>query len=165
MGRTATAAVSRVSSFGSSSLDLADEAVATLRQRLDIARCIGFVAERLAQFLDRRVQAVVEINERVGGPEALANLLAGDQLAGLLQQDFENLDRLALQLQPDAILTELSALRVELEGAETENRVSRRRAWHTPGELTSITPEHSGESVILVTVVIVLAAVTRPLRG
>src|SRR5665811_122407 len=37
------------------SSDLADKAVATLRQSLDVARSIGFVAERLAQFLDRCV--------------------------------------------------------------------------------------------------------------
>jgi hypothetical protein len=42
------------------------------------------------------------------------------KLSGLLQQDFEDLNRLALQLQPDAILTQLAALSVEYEGAETE---------------------------------------------
>jgi hypothetical protein len=37
----------------------------------------------------------------------------------MLQQDFKNLDRLPLQLQPNAISAQLPALRIEFEGAES----------------------------------------------
>jgi hypothetical protein len=62
---------------------------------------------------------VIEINESVCGPEALLDLFASDQLSGPCQQHFEDLDRLALQPQADVVFTQLSALTVQFEGAET----------------------------------------------
>jgi hypothetical protein len=56
--------------------------------RLNVVWRVSFVAERLTQFLDRGIQTVIEVDEGIGGPEALANLIARDQLPGLLQQDF-----------------------------------------------------------------------------
>ena len=70
----------------SSVLHRGDEAVTAAGQRLDIAGTGGGIAERLAQLVYGRVQAVVEIDEGVGGPEFLAQLFAGDYLAGAVKQ-------------------------------------------------------------------------------
>jgi hypothetical protein len=48
----------------------------------------------------------------------LLDLLARNELAWLGQQHFENLDGLALQLQPDPGLADFSALRIQFERAE-----------------------------------------------
>ena len=61
-----------------------DEPVAAAWQRLDIARDVGRIIERLAQAPNRRVQAGLEVDERIGGPEAIAQRLAGDELARTL---------------------------------------------------------------------------------
>lgn len=54
--------------------------------RLDVARAIGVVAQDVTNLLDCRVQPVLEVNESAIGPELLAKLPAGDQLAGTLQK-------------------------------------------------------------------------------
>jgi hypothetical protein len=46
------------------------------------------------------------------------HLLPSNQLSGLGQQHFENLDGLALQLQADSALAQFRELRVQFEGAE-----------------------------------------------
>jgi hypothetical protein len=48
---------------------LTDEAVAAPRQSLDEARLLGIVPQRLAQFLDGRVDAVVEIDKGASRPK------------------------------------------------------------------------------------------------
>src|SRR5208282_1976171 len=97
-----------------------DKPIPALGQSFNVARSVGLVSQGLTKFLYRRVQAVIEINKRVSGPEALLDLLASDQLSGPCQQHFEDLDWLALQPQPDVVLAQLSALTVQLEGAETK---------------------------------------------
>ena len=53
-----------------------DEAVAPLGQGLNETRIVRRVAERLADLLHRRAQAVVEVDKGVTGPEPTAQLLA-----------------------------------------------------------------------------------------
>jgi len=45
--------------------------------------------------IDAGVEAVVEIHERIGGPELRAQLVARDHFAGALQQGLQHLERLA----------------------------------------------------------------------
>ena len=47
---------------------------------------LGRVVESVAQSADGRIQAVIEINEGVGGPETLAQLFAGNYLARGLKE-------------------------------------------------------------------------------
>ena len=63
-----------------------DETIAPSRDRLHKTRRLGRVTERVAQPSDRRVQPVLEIDEGVLRPETLAELLASDELARLLEQ-------------------------------------------------------------------------------
>ena len=67
---------------GRSPLHRRDKPVSAARQRFNVARHLGGVAERLAKARNRIVQAMVEIDERVGGPNLRAQLLASDHIAG-----------------------------------------------------------------------------------
>src|SRR5256885_3715224 len=70
-------------------LDAANEAITAARQRFDQPRFLSGFTERLTQFLDGCVQAMVKIHERIIGPELLAQLFAGDQISWMLQKNGE----------------------------------------------------------------------------
>jgi hypothetical protein len=55
--------------------DLADESIAAAWQGLDIARLVGGVTQFVTQPLHGRVEAVLEIYERIVRPQALAKLV------------------------------------------------------------------------------------------
>src|SRR6266566_1384508 len=59
-----------------------DKPVSAPRQRFDIARLLGGVAEHLPQAGNRIVEAMVEIDESVGGPNLRSQLFASNQIAG-----------------------------------------------------------------------------------
>ena len=63
-----------------------DEAITNPRNRFNVTRRVCRVSQRVAQFLDGFIQAVVEIDEYVGWPKALSEFLASDDLAGSLQK-------------------------------------------------------------------------------
>ena len=105
--------------------DRRDEAIASARQRLDEARVVGRVAERLAQLLDRRVEGVVEVDEGVGRPEPFAHRLAGDDLARAFQEHRQQLKRLVLQLQSDAVPAKLTAPRDRPRRSRTAHETRR----------------------------------------
>ena len=103
-----------------SALDRSDEAISAPLQRLDEARTLGVVAERGAQPLDRRVQPVLEIDERPVRPQPVAELVAGEHVRGTLEQHGQNFEWLVLQPDADAVLAQLTRADVELESAEAE---------------------------------------------
>jgi hypothetical protein len=63
--------------------DGSDETVAALGKSFDEAGIVGFVGEGIAEFVDGGVEAVLEIDEGVFGPEALLELIACDDQAGV----------------------------------------------------------------------------------
>jgi len=85
--------------------DRGDEPISASRQRLDKSRVIGGISERLPQLVDRRIQTIVEVNERVGRPVLGAKLFASDHFTGPLQQDGEDMKGLFLQLDSYALLS------------------------------------------------------------
>jgi hypothetical protein len=89
-----------------------NETITALGKGFDEARLIRLVVQGLAQFLDGCIEAVVEIHERVFGPKPLAKLFSSDQLAGLLQQDGQYLQRLILKLDLMAALVKLTGAQV-----------------------------------------------------
>jgi len=62
-----------------------DEAISTAGQRFDVARAGRGISQGFAHFVDGRVQAVIEVDERIGGPEFLLQLFAGDDFSGTFQ--------------------------------------------------------------------------------
>jgi hypothetical protein len=75
---------------------------------------------------------VIEIAEGAGGPEALTELVARDQVARTFQQKREDLEALFLEVDPDARLPQLARPAIQFEDAESD-RVRRprlfRHAW------------------------------------
>ena len=59
--------------------------IAPATQCFDEARVLGRVAECVSYLPNRAVYRVVEIDERIVGPEALLNLLPGENLSGVLE--------------------------------------------------------------------------------
>jgi hypothetical protein len=105
--------------------DAADEPISAPRHRLDERRLVRIVTKRRAQTFDRRVETVFEIDERAFRPQTLTQLVARDHVAGPLQQETQNLERLLLQ--PHAYraagldATQLARAHVELEGSEAQD--------------------------------------------
>ena len=62
-----------------------------------------------------------ELDHGTVRPEALLNLFARDGLARLLQQQFEELQRLALETVLRTVPGEHSALKVQFESAEARH--------------------------------------------
>ncbi len=108
-------------SSAASALDRSNEPVSATGQRFDVARTGSGVSQRLANLVDGRVQAVVEVDERVGGPELLLQLFARDHLARPLQQQSQHLKGLLLQAQLDAALAQFSRAEVQLEDSEARD--------------------------------------------
>ena len=96
------------------------ETVAAARQSFDEARVFAGILQGLAQSVHGLVQALVEIYEGICGPQPLHQLIAGDQLAGTLQQEDEDLQWLILKVGNGSVDTEFTCARVECELSETD---------------------------------------------
>ena len=99
-----------------------DEPVPATGQRLDIARDVGRIIERLAQAAHRRVQTGLEVDERIGGPEALAQCLTRDELARTLEQRVQNRDGLVGNLEAGGAVAQFPRAPVQRERAESNRR-------------------------------------------
>jgi hypothetical protein len=73
----------------------------------------------LAEFVDGGVQAVVEIDERVGGPEAVTELLPRDHFARPFEKNLKNVKRAVLELDPHPVLAEFRSCKIGLVRSET----------------------------------------------
>lgn len=105
-------------------LDDADESISFARVGFYVARLLGIVIQRPAQFLNRAVQTSFEVNEYIVPPQPLAQFFACHQLTGTIKQEIEHLKRLARQPYPLSVLAEFSPSAVDHVRAES-NRVNR----------------------------------------
>ena len=64
---------------------------------------------------------MLEIDEGPVRPEPLAQLLAADDIARLLEQGDQNAERLLLERDAEAALAKLSIADIQLERAEPDN--------------------------------------------
>jgi hypothetical protein len=101
-------------------LDLSKESVSAARQRFNVAGPLGGVAEHLAKTRNCIVQAMVEIDKSIGGPNQRSQLLASDHIAGVLEQSGQDLQRLTLQPQSYPLFAQLPSAEVQLEIIETQ---------------------------------------------
>ena len=68
--------------------------IAASRDGLDVARSVGGIAEDVAKPLHGGIEPVLEIDEGVAGPQALSQLVAGDEVPGTLDQRQQHLQGL-----------------------------------------------------------------------
>ena len=71
-----------------------NEAITAAGERLNKDRSVCRFAQRIAQPLDRGIQAMIEVNEGVRRPELAAQFLAGNQLSRSFKQRRQDLQRL-----------------------------------------------------------------------
>jgi hypothetical protein len=95
-----------------------NEAVPASRQRLHELRNIGRIAQRGAQPLDSRVQAMLEIDERVSRPQPAVQFLPREELAGPLDERGQQADRLILNRDFAPRLAEFARAEIELEACK-----------------------------------------------
>ena len=85
---------------------------------LDEAGGLSGVVERVPQPAHRGIEALLEVDESIGRPQPLPQLVARHHLAGMLQEQEENLKRLLLEADPGALPPQLSGPNVHIEHAE-----------------------------------------------
>ena len=90
---------------------------------------------------------MVEIDERVGGPDLLSELLACNDLSRPLNKDPEDLYGLPLDRKTNAAVTQLAGAQIQLERTKPYNGIRTRCChWTIPegGEVTTDTPPKTG---------------------
>jgi hypothetical protein len=98
-----------------------NESIASLGQGLNDARSIGRIAQRFAQALDCVIESVVKIYKRIRRPDLALQFLPSDHLARLFQKSLEDLERLLLQFDSNALLAHFARAQVHLEVVEPED--------------------------------------------
>ena len=63
---------------------------------------------------------MVEIDKSIVGPEPVSEFIPGNNLSVTLKEQDKNLQRLLLELDAQALLSELTRLQVYLENAEAD---------------------------------------------
>ena len=106
---------------GDERLERRDEPVPALRDGLDVEGPLGLIAERVADLPDRGVHRLIEVDERIAGPERVANLVARQHAAGAAGQQREQLQRLRRERDGTAVLPKLSLVVVQLEAAKADD--------------------------------------------
>ena len=94
------------------------EPVPELRTRLDEACLRRRIAERAPELAHGGVQAVVEVNKHILGPQSRAEHLAGDQLSRVIEKEREDAERLRLKAKPEPVFAQIAALQIDFEVAE-----------------------------------------------
>jgi hypothetical protein len=100
--------------------DFTQKPVPFSRQRFHIAWLFRRIPEHLPEARYCNVQAVVEIDKSLIGPELPPEFFASDQFAWALDQRKEHPAGLIGQPKANAVLAKLASLRVQLERAEAE---------------------------------------------
>ncbi len=96
-----------------------DETITPPWYRLDVERVLRILAQRGAQFFDRRVDAVLKIDAGPIRPEFLANLFSRHKFACPLEQEGKDLEGLFLEHDLTAIGFQFADLEIDLKAAET----------------------------------------------
>jgi hypothetical protein len=92
--------------------DASNKTIAPAGYGLDEGGILGVILQRYPQTFYRGVDAVLELDHGAVRPKMLLDLLPRNDLARPLQQEFEKLQRLALETVPRPVSGEQSALKV-----------------------------------------------------
>ena len=93
-----------------------EKAVTTFGNRFDVAGILGVVPERLPKFANRNPETAVEVDEGVVPPDAVAQIVAGDDLPCIFQERDQEPEWLLLQLYPVPVFQELAGGGIHLKG-------------------------------------------------
>ena len=77
------------------------------------------ILQRLPQLLDRRVDALLEVDKGIGGPQFLPEFFPRYKFPRPVEQDGKDLERLFLELDLATVLAQLTGGQVDFEGTET----------------------------------------------
>src|ERR1700681_108998 len=99
--------------------DVGEEPVTATGNGLDEARILRRVAQRFTNLVDRLVQAVIEVDDRLA-PNFLAQLVPGYQLPGVSQQHRQDLKRLLLQSDAEDTLRQVAGSKIDLEDSKPQ---------------------------------------------
>jgi len=102
--------------------DSGKKAVPTSWNGLDESRRLGAVGERQPDLPDAVVQTLIEVDERVVGPDFLPDLFPRQELSGAARQEGEHFHGLRLKLDQPAASAQLAVRRIELETVEPQPR-------------------------------------------
>jgi hypothetical protein len=91
------------------------EAISLAGYRLNEAGLFAIVAEGLADFADSSIDTVVGVEVDIWSPDSFDDLVAGDELPGILGEKEKELQRNAFQLEWMASATEFVRSGIELE--------------------------------------------------
>ena len=116
--------------------DRKDETVAELGEGLDVAGLGGGIVEDGAKLLDRGVEAVLEVDKGVGGPELLVKLIAANDFASVGEENRKDLKRLGPEFKALAELEEFPGGKTKLVRAKTGYRRNVCHGGSTKGELS-----------------------------
>ncbi len=108
-----------------------EEAIAVPRNGFHIARALRRIRKGRAQLRHRFIQAAIEIDKRLRGPELFADLFARDYLARMFQEERKYLEGLLLQLDSNASFAQLRSPQVHFENAEAARLRATFDALHT----------------------------------
>src|SRR5262249_11674219 len=99
-------------------IDWRDKAISPPVERLDKARVVSVVAERLPDAANGLVEALLEIDERIERPQLFLQLLTSNHLARPLQQQGEHIQRLPCELNLHSLPAQLSCSKIQFEDTE-----------------------------------------------
>jgi hypothetical protein len=100
------------------------EPVASPGHGLDEARIACGIAEGVSQAADRRIEAVIKIDESIGRPEPAAQLFASNDFSGLFKKLGEDLEGLLLQPDFQTLTPQLAGAQVKFEYAKAASSLS-----------------------------------------
>ena len=96
------------------------EAISATWNGFDIARIVSSIGKRVAKFADRGIQASLEIDESIFGPEMVLQFGSGDDLALSFGEQDEDTQGLFLEADARAVLADFTSCQVHNEGTKLE---------------------------------------------
>ncbi len=96
------------------------ESVSAAGHGFDVARTFGGVSQSPSKLVHGSMKAVLEIDECPLLPDLLAQLLVRNHIAGMRQQDQQNLKWLAGQTDTNAALEQLPRWNIHFKGSERQ---------------------------------------------
>jgi hypothetical protein len=90
----------------------------------------GIVLQGGADLPDGKVEALLEVDERLRAPNLPSQVLPGDDFAGATYQHGQNLGGLALELQGNSIPPQFAGAEIQFEVSKADNKKGTRLGGH-----------------------------------